>query len=485
MPNRRCCNNNSSSSSSSSSSSTAAVFSVPLQTWSLNHNHILLAIPNINSIISIISSKYYGSNSSGKEITFIKINLQRQPCNLPQLMHITGLEVLQNPSNWNHNTATTAKVPQQPPPQLNTNLQQVKAKETVLTQQPVQQGIAQSAPTANLKTRPGQGRGVSQQPAWMQNVNNNDSIAVETSVPRNNSLNNVVPPSQTEKARWGRGRGGRGRGSDINKPAWMTENSNTSQPQVGRSNDSKYRSPADFAPSQRPQPQPQQQPKPEQNTSNASSSNVIEWPQSLKDYIKRNFDSCSTDEQKALVQAKLRPIVTDAVANKLLLEIDWNNEPLLLHHQDGQITRKFKKSKKSAKVKRRRDDTGISKSMPRDDWKRVNAVPHQENLNESSGGSLIKADKAELSKRQERANRFRSSLSKSVNRENTNRGGGRASVSQSRDDRTLNLLRNIAGRGGQVNWDLVVIKGTCQNLEKDYFRLTSCQTQHLLDLKRF
>ena len=132
-----------------------------------------------------------------------------------------------DPSNWNHNTATTAKVPQQPPPQLNTNLQQVKAKETVLTQQPVQQGIAQSAPTANLKTRPGQGRGVSQQPAWMQNVNNNDSIAVETSVPRNNSLNNVVPPSQTEKARRGRGRG-RGRGSDINKPAWMTENSNKS-----------------------------------------------------------------------------------------------------------------------------------------------------------------------------------------------------------------------------------------------------------------
>ena len=102
-----------------------------------------------------------------------------------------------HPSNWNHNTATTAKVPQQPPPQLNTNLQQVKAKETVLTQQPVQQGIAQRAPTANSKTRPGQGRGVSQQPAWMQNVNNNDSIAVETNVPRN-SLNNVVPPRQTE-----------------------------------------------------------------------------------------------------------------------------------------------------------------------------------------------------------------------------------------------------------------------------------------------
>ena len=250
----------------------------------------------------------------------------------------------------------------------------------------------------------------------------------------------------------------------------MTENSNTSQPQIGRSNDSKYRSPADFAPSQRPQPQPQQQLKPEQNTSNASSSSVIEWPQSLKDYIKKNFDSCSTDEQKALVQAKLRPIVTDAVANKLLLEIDWNSEPLLLHHQDGQITQR--NQKKVQRVKRRRDDRDISKSMPRDDRKRQRRSSSR-NLNESSGGSLIKADKAELSKRQERANRFRSSLSKSVNRENSNRGGGRASVSQSRDDRTLNLLRNIAGRGGQVNWDLVVIKGTCQNLEKDYFRLTS------------
>ena len=136
------------------------------------------------------------------------------------------------------------------------------------------------------------------------------------------------------------------------------------------------------------------------------------------------------------------------------------------------VPKTTQKSKKSAKVKRRRDDTGISKSMPRDDWKRQRRSSSR-NLNESSGGSLIKADKAELSKRQERANRFRSSLSKSVNRENTNRGGGRASVSQSRDDRTLNLLRNIAGRGGQVNWDLVVIKGTCQNLEKDYFRLTS------------
>lgn len=101
MPSRRCCSN-------SNSRPDHHSFFAPLQTWSRNHNRFLLAILNINNIISIISSKYYGNNNNGKGITFIKINLQRQSCNLPHKMHITRLlEFLQT-----HPTGTRTQLPQ-------------------------------------------------------------------------------------------------------------------------------------------------------------------------------------------------------------------------------------------------------------------------------------------------------------------------------------------------------------------------------------
>merc|ERR1712167_504238 len=87
----------------------------------------------------------------------------------------------------------------------------------------------------------------------------------------------------------------------------------------------------------------------EQEKSSKPPPTPIGWPKPLKEYIKRNFDQCRTDEEKAAMQIKLRPIVTNAVQNNLLLAIDWNNKPLLL--LDNKKNMKNKKKQKSKKRK--------------------------------------------------------------------------------------------------------------------------------------
>ena len=398
------------------------------------------------------------------------------------------------PSNWNNDDDGTVNI--------NNN--------TVKMQLPKQRPLPRASPETNVG-RPsssavagpslgrGRGRGISQKPAWMNNINNNDLLSVNQRVNGNqndNVHNNNVDinnmPRGVQRPARGRGRG-RGRGANINKPAWMTEsNANNNNEQfnvIGRNNSTNnvnsaavnngnnhYRSPSDFAP---PQQRNQKAKYPVKKKAPSSSSSSVNWPKSLKEYIKRNFDVCKTDEEKASMQTKLRPIITRAVQNNLLNEIDWKNKALLpLNNkpQQEEYINKKRKKKIKKKKKRNRYEREQSESAPRDDGtgdsRKRQRRSSSRNLNKPPGGKLINADSKELSKRQERANRFRNSISKSVNKDGVS-SSNRASKSQSRDDRTLRLLRNIAGRGGYVNWDLVVVKGTCQELEKDYFRLTS------------
>jgi hypothetical protein len=114
--------------------------------------------------------------------------------------------------------------------------------------------------------------------------------------------------------------------------------------------------------------------------------------------------------------------------------------------------------------KRKRSDHGMAAPMESKRF-RDDRITNFRDVH--ANGRLLKADAREMKKRQQRAGRF-SGTSETRS----------ASMSQSREDelmqkRTLNRLRSIAEHGGDVNWDLVIVKGTCRNLEKDYFRLTS------------
>jgi SAC3 family protein LENG8/THP3 len=84
--------------------------------------------------------------------------------------------------------------------------------------------------------------------------------------------------------------------------------------------------------------------------------------------------------------------------------------------------------------------------------------------------ALIVADAAELSKRRARAGRFTTGAGNSESR-SVSRSQGRAAMKQNR--KIVRMLRNIAQSGGDVDWDLAIVRGSCENLEKDYFRLTS------------
>ena len=71
-----------------------------------------------------------------------------------------------DPSNWNQNTATTAKVPQQLPPQLNTNLQQSKKKSKFWRSSQSSKVLLKVPQLPTWKLDPVK-EGVSQQPAWI------------------------------------------------------------------------------------------------------------------------------------------------------------------------------------------------------------------------------------------------------------------------------------------------------------------------------
>ena len=72
-------------------------------------------------------------------------------------------------------------------------------------------------------------------------------------------------------------------------------------------------------------------------------------------------------------------------------------------------------------------------------------------------------------KKAERAARFeRSASSRRLDRSSSS---SHATSAVDNTLHTLQLLRNVAQRGGPVDWDSVVIKGTCTNIRKDYYRM--------------
>lgn len=85
----------------------------------------------------------------------------------------------------------------------------------------------------------------------------------------------------------------------------------------------------------------------------------------------------------------------------------------------------------------------------------------------SQGGPFSAEEEA---RRRRRAGRFKDGTADGVKSKGQGKKGGSAAARRAR----LSALLDDAGGGGDdINWDAFAIKGTCQNLEKSYFRLTS------------
>jgi len=145
-------------------------------------------------------------------------------------------------------------------------------------------------------------------------------------------------------------------------------------------------------------------------------SSQIEWPPSLQGYVARAFAQCKTDAARNEVESQLKIIIRDAVASKKLHTLDWALYPL----------------------------------------PKISSVPIPEKPKpEKTNKRLLPLPENE-SKKKQREKRFTSDF------QITKGYSGTTSYTpaSNNDDR-------------EIDWDAFLIKGTSQELEKQYLRLTS------------
>ena len=119
--------------------------------------------------------------------------------------------------------------------------------------------------------------------------------------------------------------------------------------------------------------------------------------------------------------------------------------------------RQMRKEAKEAKKQKKLQQKKLRKKKKSND-------PYSSSTSSSStsSSSYFEVSEQDQTKRKDRAKRFERSSSKARSSE---RGAMENTM------HTLELLRGVASRGGNVNWDDVIVKGTSTELLKDYYRL--------------
>ncbi len=54
-----------------------------------------------------------------------------------------------------------------------------------------------------------------------------------------------------------------------------------------------------------------------------------QWPPKLKAFVEKAFEQCTDEEERKQVEAELKKIITKAIAENTLWEVDWDNEPMI------------------------------------------------------------------------------------------------------------------------------------------------------------
>ena len=124
----------------------------------------------------------------------------------------------------------------------------------------------------------------------------------------------------------------------------------------------------------------------------------------------------------------------------------------------------------------------------------LNASSESEEEEEHNGGMYLGSFAAtenpeEKKRRQNRTKRFDRSKDLSRGGKGSGRGRGGGSASQRRAT-ALQLAQNSAdGQNGRavedIDWDSLTVRGTCQEVEKRYLRLTSGPDPHTVEETHF
>ena len=232
------------------------------------------------------------------------------------------------------------------------------------------------------------------------------------------------------------------------------------------------------------------------------------FPEGLKEWVQRHFEACNGDASKSQVDSRIRSFLGEL--GNAIWQRNWNSEPLLVpiagvsavnkpaeRDSDGRIVNPWRK-----KVSRSRspsiqnesnngEDFGndydkSGRHWNRDGGRNKNKKKRTNDYNNKRGskkgnnrnkrrGVISMSDDDVAKKKAERAARFeRSASSVRPTAASSTTSWSRNNYGSSAVDNTLHaieVLRNVAQRGGAVDWDSVVIKGTCTDIRKDYYRM--------------
>ena len=127
--------------------------------------------------------------------------------------------------------------------------------------------------------------------------------------------------------------------------------------------------------------------------------------------------------------------------------------------QAAKEARELKKQKKWEQQKLQREQQKQSKQLKKQNKQKRNQ--RSESVEVMAASYSFEDDE----RRKSRAKRFERSASAARPVETSSSNAADHTM------QTLNFLRSVASRGGQVNWDEVIVKGTSTSLLKDYYRL--------------
>lgn len=219
------------------------------------------------------------------------------------------------------------------------------------------------------------------------------------------------------------------------------------------------------------------------------------WPPSLRAFVERAFQACKGDVDRAALQINLKHIITEASTKGELWTRDWDTMPLPLSRRPDeggdQAERKARSRSSSRSRSRSRSSSPSSSergwgrdSKPRldrqqstDSWKTNDSWKAKRKGKKNKKNKLVFDDQEsspvvgehERQKRQRRAGRFGDdSLKSPVLKSPVVRKPVKGMLTAQN--------AGLVSLGGQAvdeyNPD-AAIKGTCEDLEKSYFRLTS------------
>ncbi|XP_028395086.1 leukocyte receptor cluster member 8 homolog [Dendronephthya gigantea] len=237
---------------------------------------------------------------------------------------------------------------------------------------------------------------------------------------------------------------------------------------------------------------------PEDNN-NAPKISPQDWPPSLKDYVQRAFDQCESEKHKDITENHLKRMLTRAFKEGSAWGINWDKEPLPNVRQDPELKRsklQQRLGQRQPSIERHRSRSGSSSrscspqasvssnsSSPENRKQGNRRAKNKQKVHESE--PVMKKTKSRGRHRQNKKKENKENMFAPVDPESHERKQKRAarfleSANISSPSLFGSLLENLNSsllNGNEdeesIDWTKFHIIGTCEDLEKRYFRLTA------------